>query len=322
MSAALAARRAQRRDEDWWREQIDAACGASDPVMRNLLITLGHYELSLALREVIGPDAGANFHTWAVWGSKKAGTTIRGEDVRGRGNVVVRVAGRRALARAAAQVLAGNVTVLDDIGRVSARFACAFAGEADADPQRLEAFLGGLEPGPAEAGGQDLLRDAFREYWRARHEPDADMKHEHMLLGNLKAILHEHVRLEPYIGGAIPRPLRRVVTARLLDFRAGAEQLRVNRDVPLRDDPRDPLSLRRLTNPDLVAFLTGPAGWDRTPDSHDASGARDWANLADRMNYICDLFRSRHFEEQLYASPYTDEQWETLLAGGVPAPPL
>jgi hypothetical protein len=40
------------------------------------------------------------------------------------------------------------------------------------------------------------------------------------------------------------------------------------------------------------------------------------------MNYICDLFRSRHFEEQLYASPYTDEQWETLLAGGVPAPPL
>jgi hypothetical protein len=322
VSAALAARRAHRGDEGWWREQIDAACGAGDPVMRNLLITLGHYELSLALREVIGPDAGANFHTWAVWGSKKAGTTIRGEDVSGCGAVVIRVGGRRVLARAAAQVLAGNITVLDDIGRVSARFACAFARENAPDQERLEAFLDGLEPGPPEAGGQDLLRDAFREYWRARHQPDANMRHEQVLLGNLKAILHEHVRLEPYIGGAIPRPLRRVVTARLLDFRAGAEQLRVNRDVPPREDPRDPLSLRHLTNPDLVAFLTGPAGWDRTPDSHDASRARDWADLRDRMNYICDLFRSRHFEEQLFASPYSDAQWRALLAGRVPAPPL
>lgn len=322
MSAAVVARRAHWRDEGWWRRQIDAACGAPDPVLRNLLITRGHYELSLALRDVVGPQAGANFHTWAVWGSKKAGTTIRGEDLRGRGGVVVRVAGGRALTRAAAQVLAGNVTVLDDIGRVSARFACAFAGEGEADPERLEAFLASLEPGPPEAGGQDLLRDAFREYWRARHQVDANMKHEHMLLGNLKAILHEHIRLEPYIGGAIPRLLRRVVTARLLDFRAGAEQLRVSRDVPEREDPRDPLSLRHLTNPDLVAFLTGPAGWDRTPDSNDRSRARDWANLRDRMNYICDLFRSRHFEEQLFASPYSDAQWEALLAGRVPAPPL
>jgi hypothetical protein len=28
-----------------------------------------------------GTDAGANFHTWAVWGSRKAGVTIRQEDL-------------------------------------------------------------------------------------------------------------------------------------------------------------------------------------------------------------------------------------------------
>ena len=33
------------------------------------------------LQAVTGPDAGANFHTWAVWGSRKAGVTIRQEDL-------------------------------------------------------------------------------------------------------------------------------------------------------------------------------------------------------------------------------------------------
>jgi len=43
-------------------------------------ITRLHFFLSTALREVVGPEAGANFHSWAVWGSRKAGVTIRQED--------------------------------------------------------------------------------------------------------------------------------------------------------------------------------------------------------------------------------------------------
>jgi hypothetical protein len=31
------------------------------------------------MREVLEAEAGANFHTWAVWGSRKAGVTIRHE---------------------------------------------------------------------------------------------------------------------------------------------------------------------------------------------------------------------------------------------------
>lgn len=53
----------------------------ADPAACNHAITRVHYTLSQALSETIGPGVGANFHSWAVWGSKKAGVTIRQEDL-------------------------------------------------------------------------------------------------------------------------------------------------------------------------------------------------------------------------------------------------
>src|SRR5437773_5694935 len=64
---------------DWWQKEIAEAVSVSDPTLCNLRITLAHYRLSRVLHEVTGKDSGANFHTWAVWGSKKAGETIRQE---------------------------------------------------------------------------------------------------------------------------------------------------------------------------------------------------------------------------------------------------
>jgi hypothetical protein len=122
-------------------DQIEAACATEDPKLCNLRVTFGHYDLSLALRDAIGADTGANFHTWAVWGSKKAGTTIRREDFAGARGVLLRTFARPALNRAAREVLAGNVTVLDDIGRVTARFVRAFPPAAGREPERLDDFL-------------------------------------------------------------------------------------------------------------------------------------------------------------------------------------
>ena len=72
---------AEQFDEGYWERQIRDAVGEPDPVLSNLKITRCHYLLSLALREVLGADCGANFHSWAVWGSRKAGVTIRQEDL-------------------------------------------------------------------------------------------------------------------------------------------------------------------------------------------------------------------------------------------------
>jgi hypothetical protein len=82
-------------------QQIEEACATEDPRLCNLRVTVGHYALSLALHDALGADTGANFHTWAVWGSKKAGTTIRREDLSGARGALLRTVARPALPRGA-----------------------------------------------------------------------------------------------------------------------------------------------------------------------------------------------------------------------------
>lgn len=345
------------RDEAAWLHMIDAAIAVRRPVLCNLRVTLAHDALSRALHEVTGAESGANFHTWAVWGSVKAGETIRRGDLpalpllvaaagaalggvalgvtgpgsgRRRRGLLGGVAGaaagltlvRRGQAEAAAAILAGNITVLDDIGRPTVRFVAAFHDRRTPDPERLRRFLASLRPGAAEAGGQDLLRRAFTHYYLARFAPDANARHEHMLLANCTAILHEHHRLQPYISRAMPGPLRRQVTACLLDYRCGEEQFDVSDDLTPHAGEPFPETLARLENEELRAFLTGADGWDRTPDSLAGSRAADWSCLGDRMNYIVDLFRSRHLHPGLFVAPYTEAQRRQIMAGRVPAGPL
>ncbi|MEM1224933.1 MAG: hypothetical protein AAGJ40_04520 [Planctomycetota bacterium] len=63
-----------------WDRLISDCVDSTDPVLCNFSITRAHFLLSEALRDAIGADSGANFHSWAVWGSRKAGVTIRQED--------------------------------------------------------------------------------------------------------------------------------------------------------------------------------------------------------------------------------------------------
>ena len=229
----------QWSDESWWQRQIDAAI-TGDPVLSNLRITLVHAELSRALAGLTGAGSGANFHTWAVWGSKTAGRTIRREDLPfsppralaiglavgiagasaglrrrvsrrtgltigtgGAAGALMACAAGHLVTRAANEIFGGNATVLDDIGRQTARFVSALAHDDGAEP-RVTTFLAGLRPGPATDGGQELLRGAYRHYFDARGETDPDRRDELMLCANLLAILHEHQRLEPYIDASVP----------------------------------------------------------------------------------------------------------------------
>lgn len=356
--AWLTARIPHWGDDRWWQAQIDAATAGADPVVSNLRITLTHQELSLALRRITGDGSGANFHTWAVWGSKKAGRTIRQEDLpflpragwglgtvlgasataavvrRGRRRVGLSVvagatagvalnrAASHLLRRAANGIFGGNVTVLTDIGRQTARFVSAFSPPTDRDTDRLEEFLAGLRPGSARGGGQDLLRGAYRHYHQASREGDRDRRDEQMLCANLLAILHEHERLEPYIDASVPRPFRGFVTKHLLGFAVGGEAMKVSRDVTCRGSSAFPDTLRTIETPELDAFLSGPQGWDRTPNTTVGSAAHDWTKLSDRMNFIVDLFRSRQTDPNLFRPPFTASQRDMIVAGRVPLGPL
>jgi hypothetical protein len=309
-------------ENEWWQAQIDAAVSGPDPVLCNLRITLAHQELSLALRRITGECSGANFHTWAVWGSKKAGQTIREEELSRVPRTSSALGMRRFVDQAAAHIFAGNVTVIADIGRQTARFVSAFADPRDRQPALLEDFLSGLRPGPVKQGGQDLLRGAYRHYFDAARATDADHRDELMLCANLLAILHEHQRLDPYIDASVPRPLRLVVTKHLLSFTVGSQAMRVSEDVPAPGPSPFPETLRTIEDPELECLLCGPQGWDRTPDSLAGSAARDWTELSDRMNFIVDLFRSRQTDPDLFTSPYTDDQRTAILAGRLPSGPL
>jgi hypothetical protein len=343
------------RDDVWWQAYIDAAVAGSDPVICNLRITLAHQELSLALSQVTGFGSGANFHTWAVWGSKTAGRTIRREDLplrpRDGGMLAALLAGGAAIGlirgtvsrrvglsvltgatagglvnwaagrlinRAASHIFGGNATVLEDIGRQTARFVGVVSLTGEDRERGLEDFLAGLRPGPAMSGGQDLLRGAYRHYYDASRETDCDRRDELMLCANLLAILHEHQRLDPYIDASVPRPLRRFVTKHLLGFSVGAEAMKVGIDVPTRGASPFPDTLTTIKDPELDSLLGGPQGWDRTHNTPAGSAAGDWTILSDRMNFIVDLFRSRQADPQLFTPPYSYRQRETILSGRVP----
>jgi hypothetical protein len=337
-------------DADWWEREIDAVLAIPDAAEQNRAITVAHEELSLALARVIGGRSGANFHTWAVWGSHKAGRTIRGEDlpwlpaaagvggatagaalaatagtlagaprpVRAAasaaggliGGLGTRQAVMGAIRRASDLVLGGNITVLDDIGRTTARFVSRMWDPARRTPEAMDAFVAELRPGHPSQGGQDFLGQAFRSYFIAGTCTDTDECHERMLLANLLALLHEHWRLEPYIDGSMPRPMRRVITANLLSYAVGTESLDVAEDVPQRAEGY-PETLRTIETEELAAFLTS---WDRTPNTVEGSAAVDWTEIGERLNYIVDLFRTRHLDPNLFASPFTPVERDAILA--------
>src|SRR5262249_13355309 len=129
-------------------------------------------------------------------------------------------------------------------------------GPRQEEDARVERFLATLRPGPTATGGQSLLRAAFTCYHQARRASNRREKQRAAYLGNCLAILHEHIRLQPYIAGAMPQFLRRWVTRWLLHFDVGPLRLWVCQGiaVPATEDPRE--ELRALQNLEVKEYLT------------------------------------------------------------------
>ncbi len=298
-----------------WVIAIENACAEPDRVRSNYAITKLHYVLSEALVNRLGRAAGPNFHSWAVWGSRKAGATIRQEDLDSAihnatvtagvvGSVVGAVtgilAGRRlrwsqdaitaavgagiggltgawsgrqiaiwSRAEAAKLILQGNQIVLRDIGKQSARFLELLEGGATADGR--EAFFAGLRPGTTEQHGQGRLATAFRFYLEAFDSDESAVKREAMIAGNCEIVFHEHIRLEPYILGAMPFLVRRCATQRLMTYEIGDRTLTVGADLPGSVTP---------------------------------TAAHDWTKIDQRMRYVFALFREFHDAPEVFLEPY------------------
>ena len=272
-----------------WIKAIKDACIEPDPARSNQLITRLHYLLSEALAARLGREGGPNFHSWAVWGSRKAGVTIRQEDLDSAiGNAtmtaglvgcvigaVTGVFGRQlaiwSRAKAAKLMLRGNQIVIQDIGEQSARFLGLL--ENGATSEGREAFFAGLRTGPTERHGQDRLATAFHSYLAAFDSNDLEAKRAAMIAGNCEIVYHEHIRLEPYIRGAMPFIVRRCVTQRLMTYQIGERVLTVGEDVPGIPTP---------------------------------TAARNWAKIEERMRYVFALFRKFHNAPEVFSMPYSE----------------
>ena len=108
------------------------------------------------------------------------------------------------------------------------------------------------------------------------------------------------------------RTLREVITEIMMTITLpSGVVLRLGRDLAA----AFPESLRQLTNPELRSFLLD---YDLTPDSLSDTGALDWADLADRLHFILDLFRCYQEKQNLFEPPFTPEQVEALKGGALP----
>ncbi len=320
--------------------RLAAALVEPDAARSNREITALHHDLGRALGVAVGVECGANFHCWAVWGSRKAGVTIRQEDldralldatiVAGAVGALVGAGGAsvlgwpalaifgsvvlglgcgawagRAIARwsrkrASQLILHGNRTVLEDIGSKT----IAYLRAVDAgSPGAMEAFRASFRPGRTEEGGQDLLAEAFERYDSARTGRDHARRCEDVYFANCLAVLHEHIRLDPLIRSSMPFIIRKCVTQRLMSYDVGRSVYSVREDAPAFGATPFPPELTELRDDRVRSFIFGERGYGLHLNSLQGTRARDWTRLEERMRYVFQLFRAKHTDPEVWSLP-------------------
>jgi hypothetical protein len=330
-------------------DEVRRIAAVEPPVLRNLQITECYSRLAAAMAE--REPGGANWCTFATWASRQAGRTIRGEDMLehlraelGRSADLLHPLASlwRALLRR------GLLETTSRLGRITAALHTPFdavelASDAVARGNRkvfaeigLE-FARYLHAPDFDAFAAELpepLRQAFTHYEQAGRTADPKERAELCLLANLEIGLHEQTRLQPEIREALDAatgsgaplwrriagwPLQRqlsrlsreVITSSLMVLTLPGTALALGRHL----DAPYPETLAALANPELERLL---ARFEPVPPALDDCGARDWAELTQRMHYIVHLFRAFHERADLTAPPFTPEQVERLRAGQLP----
>jgi hypothetical protein len=359
--------------------------GLTDPVVRNLCITQRYHELAVGLRDAgLGRDA-----TWcafAVWASKTAGATIRGDVLPARAKARIAENGATenllhrfnhgieawAMKRLTHEHIARAIdSVAADVSKhvsdgnllVFAELAPLFTALLDAcqvSPRTLDQLSHAMAPVLSavpesdDAGG---VVAAFSAYAEARFAHAG--RPVLVLQANTLAVAHEQQRLQSDISGALDAPitdtLREVIetdvvrhlpltdarqvldglvdevckaldatwdtvlTEAIMQLVTATETFDLRRDVPPLPEGIFPPELLDIAG---TAAASAVSRWDRTDGTGAPSGARDWAVLEERMNFIVNLFRSRQQDAALFDPPFSNGQLEVLGEGQLPPGPL
>jgi hypothetical protein len=262
-----------------------------------------------------------------------------------------------AFARASDAVARGNKKVFEEIGFHFARFLQMFRVGNRFDRDQTARFCAGLRPGEPP-DGQQLLREAFAGYSEAPFQDGKQKSelmllaniaagyHEQIRLQpeiaealnasiggatDLKRnLLNRLVPLSPLpaalltrytprldaalvrLTAEVNRLIRQVITEHLMTLHLSrTEVLRPGQDL----SGGFPQSLVQIQNPRLGVLL---AEVDLTPESLNATAAKDWANFKERMHFIADFFRVYQERQYLFEAPFTIPQVELLKTGRQP----
>jgi hypothetical protein len=203
--------------------------GMADPVLRNLCITQRYHEFAAALRDA-GCGHDATWCAFAVWASKTAGATIRGEVLPARAktllldNAAIQAAMHRfnhGLAGKAlqslthdhlaqliegvtgdvsAQIATGNVLVFSELAPIFDALVHALSPKPSSLAPLKETMVPVLASLGSDADAASAVT-AFESYERAIFA--ADERATLVLEANVLAVAHEQRRLQPAISSAL-----------------------------------------------------------------------------------------------------------------------
>ena len=130
-------------------------------------------------------------------------------------------------------------------------------------------------------------------------------------------------RLEPSIASALDPVVRAtgdlwgdLMTKLLGTIETPDGTLLLDHDVPpIPGQPFTPPEIEPVVVDDLATLL---ARFDRSDGNGVGSAAADWVNLDDRMNFIANLFVSRHHRSELFQAPFNGAVVSDIEAGRIP----
>jgi hypothetical protein len=255
-------------------------------------------------------------------------------------------------------VARGNLKVFEEVGFEFARYLGECPPDAPADSPAFRRFLEGLPPGDPPDGARYLrqafarherLREETDPSLRAQLAVLANLEigfHEQTRLQpeilealdaayatpealgrrTLEALFPSAERWWPVVrrpaaalvGGfaaraqrAMSRFAREAITASFMVLSLPGRLLALG--THLADEY--PEVLRQTSDPDLTELV---ARFEPVPPSPDDCGARDWADVHQRMHYIVHLFCAFHLNRELSRPPFTADQVKSFGAGVVP----
>jgi hypothetical protein len=157
------------------------------------------------------------------------------------------------------------------------------------------------------------LRVLFDRGLGGRYSENLHKRLRVILAGEIEPVLAE-------ANDALNRVWRECVTRVFMTLRLPDGEIHLGKDLrPLPGQTLFPLALRSIADPDLLALLTEYRVDGMTAR---ASGAVDWVDIAERMQFILTLFRARQQDLRLFEQPFADAQQSDIANGRLPQGPL